>query len=276
MTIPALAPASPLTPAYARVGQALPPYMIQEGAPGDAADWVSGAGLARGGEDLADFVAHDARQVVRTYGQEARPQVAATFALHRYAWPAGLLFTLPWFLLRRVPHLTPGDVFLHREEPRVAVRATEFSCLPDDPASGHPAARVVRDEETLRATVRSAAAAHLGPVMEAFGPRMRRRGRALWGMAADELTDGLWLLGRLLGEEERARQEAELLLPGGTAPYAGGASFRDLTGPDGERLVTRDRVSCCLFYTLRPQDTCVTCPRTCDTERIERLSAERR
>jgi ferric iron reductase protein FhuF len=92
-------------------------------------------------------------------------------------------------------------------------------------------------------------------------------------MATDEIVESLWYVGRLLGEEERAMRELELLLPGSTKPYAGSAAFRVLTGPDGKPLPTRDRVSCCMFYTLRPEDTCATCPRTCDTERVSKLLA---
>lgn len=104
---------------------------------------------------------------------------------------------------------------------------------------------------------------------------MRRRGRALWGMATDEVVEGLWYVAHLLGESEqdRARHELELLLPGTTKPYVGSAAFRELTGPNGESLPTRDRASCCMFCTLRPENTCVTCPRTCDADRVTRLLA---
>lgn len=67
-------------------------------------------------------------------------------------------------------------------------------------------------------------------------------------------------------------RELELLLPGGSAPYSG-ARFRALTGPGGQELTTRDRAGCCFFYTVRPEDTCTTCPRTCDTDRVARLTA---
>lgn len=91
-------------------------------------------------------------------------------------------------------------------------------------------------------------------------------------MATDEIVEGLWYIAHLLGEETRARTELERLLPGATKPYVGAAGFRELTGPNGESLPTRDRASCCLFYTLRPEDTCVTCPRTCDSDRVKRLA----
>lgn len=273
MIVPALVPGSPCAPAYGRVAAVLPAPRITEDAPRRGAGWVRADDIAAGGEALAALLSWEDEQALRTYGRRARPDVVASFALHRYAWPAGILFTLPYFLLRRVPWLGTGDVSCHVAEGRLTVRARSFSCLPDDPAAGWPGARVVAGEEELRAAVRQAAAAHLGPVLRAFGPRMRRRGRTLWGVATDELTEGLWYVGRLLGEEERARREASLLLPGGTAPYAGGAAFRLLRGPRGEGLTTRNRASCCLYYTVRPQDTCATCPRISDAERAARLTA---
>ncbi len=153
------------------------------------------------------------------------------------------------------------------------VRGGEFAYLPDGPAATRAGAGVVRDGAALGAEVLAALTAHLGPVLEGVGPRMRRGKRALWGMATDEIVEGLWYIAHLLGEERRAMAELELLLPGTTKPYVGTAGFRELTGPDGQSLPTRDRASCCLFYTLRPEDTCVTCPRTCDADRVRRLAA---
>ncbi|MEU2451407.1 (2Fe-2S)-binding protein [Streptomyces sp. NPDC012765] len=235
--------------------------------------WVGADELAAGGPALDAFLAWDNAQVLRDYGTQARPDVVAGFGLHRYAWPACLLITLPWFLHRRVPRFPVAEVAFHRTLGRMSVRVGEFACLPDDPAAALPGARVVPDEEALREEVRAAVAQHLGPLLEGFGPRMRRGRRALWGMVTDEVVEGLWYLGSLLGEEQRAMAELEALLPGSTAPYTGGAGFRTLTGPDGEALPTRDRAGCCFFYTIRPEDTCVTCPRTCDADRIARLAA---
>ncbi|MGV9786539.1 (2Fe-2S)-binding protein [Streptomyces sp. NPDC003435] len=275
-----LATASPLTAAYARLGEVYPGLSVtvteNPAHPLPVGDgWVTADGLAAGGAQLDSFLAWDDAQVLRDYGQHARPDVIASFGLHRYAWPACLLITVPWFLHRRVPRLPAAHVAYHRVEGRMAVRPGAFACLPDDPAAGLPEAVVVADEEALRAEVRAAVAEHLEPVLGGFGPRMRRRGRALWGMATDEIVEGLWYLASLLGEGEegRAMRELELLLPGTTRPYAGSAAFRELTGPAGEPLSTRDRVSCCMFYTLRPEDTCATCPRTCDSDRIAKLTA---
>ncbi|MGP3986977.1 (2Fe-2S)-binding protein [Streptomyces sp. 3N207] len=283
MTVPTLVPAapdvSPFRAAYARLTEVFPSLGVTETTARErlpeGSGWVRASALAAGGEALDAFLSWDEEQILRDYAQQGRPDVVASFGLHRYAWPVCLLVTMPWFLQRRVPRLPVEAVAFQRSPGQLAVRIEEFACLPDDPAATAPGARVVPDEEALRAAVREAVAAHLTPVLEGFRPRMRRGSRALWGMVTDEITEGLWYLGHLLGEEPRAMAEAELLLPGSRKPFVQGAGFRRLTAPDGAELTTRDRASCCLFYTLRPEDTCVTCPRTCDAERIERMTAVR-
>ncbi|MGW1891524.1 (2Fe-2S)-binding protein [Streptomyces sp. NPDC002004] len=268
--------ASAVAEAYARLAEAFPGLRVTELGAGEqvphGGGWTAAARLAAGGADLDAFIAWDRAQVLRDYGQEARPDVVAGFGLHRYAWPASLLFTMPWFLHRRVPRIPVENVSFQRALGLMTVRVDGFACLPDDPAAALPGAVVVPGDEALRAELRTAVAVHLEPVLAGFAPRMRRRGRALWGMATDEIVESLWYVAHLLGEEHRARTELERLLPGATEPYAGSAAFRALTGPGGEALPTRDRASCCLFYTLRPDDTCLTCPRTCDADRLARLA----
>ncbi|WP_374985133.1 (2Fe-2S)-binding protein [Streptomyces fradiae] len=273
---PTAVPASPVAASYARLAEVFPGLRVRELAEGETAPhgdgWVRADELGAGGPALDAFLAWDEAQTLRDYGTAARPDVIASFGLHRYAWPACLLVTVPWFLHRRVPRVPAAGVAFHRELGRMAVRVREFACLPGDPAAALPGARVVPDEEALRAEVRAAVAEHLTPVLEGFGPRMRRRGRALWGMATDEVVEGIWYVAGLLGEEPRAMAELELLLPRTAKPYVGPVGFRELTAPDGRSFPTRDRASCCLFYTLRPEDTCVTCPRTCDADRLRKLS----
>ncbi|MGV9992275.1 (2Fe-2S)-binding protein [Streptomyces sp. NPDC003374] len=270
-------PPSAVAGAYARLTEVFPGLTVRVTDPGEPVPegdgWTRASSLTSDGAALDAFLARDAEQVLRDYGTRARPDVVAGFGLHRYAWPACLLFTVPWFLYRRVPRLPVTHVSYDRAAGRMAVRPVSFACLPGDPAAALPGARVADGAEALRAEVRAAVAEHLEPVLGGFGPRMRRRGRALWGMATDEIAEGLWYVARLLGEEDRALRELDLLLPGATPPYAGSAAFRELTGPDGERLPTRDRAGCCLFYTVRAEDTCVTCPRTRDADRIAGLVA---
>ncbi|RSS42238.1 (2Fe-2S)-binding protein [Streptomyces sp. WAC08241] len=286
MTVPALLPAPPASPvaaSYARLAEVFSYLRIEEHAPGEllprGEGWVGGDALAAGGAELDAFLVWDDEQVLRDYGTRARPDVVASMGLHRYAWPACLLVTVPWFLHRRVPRLPARNVSFQRTLGRMAVRIEEFACLPGDPAAALPGARVVADEEALRAEVRSSLAEHFEAILDGFGSRMRRGRRALWGMATDEIVEGLWYVGTLLGEERRAREELELLMPGTAKPYkpyAGSAGFRELPGaggPDSAPLTTRDRATCCFFYTVRPEDTCVTCPRTCDADRVRKLTA---
>ncbi|MGW0609190.1 (2Fe-2S)-binding protein [Streptomyces sp. NPDC002788] len=278
------APRSAVSGAYARLAEVLPGLAITELTPEDetprGAGWAAAADLAAADATLDAFLAREEDRIQRDYGRQARPDVVAGFGLHRYAWPACLLITAPWFLHRRVPRYPVTHVSYDRTAPghplgHLAVRPVGFACLPGDEAAGAPGARVVPDEEALRAEVRLAVAEHMEPLLAGFGPRMRRRGRALWGMATDEIVEGLWYVARQLGEieERRAMRELELLLPGATKPYVGTAAFRELTGPEGEPLRTRDRVSCCMFYTLHPEETCATCPRSCDADRVTKLSA---
>ncbi|MET7641098.1 (2Fe-2S)-binding protein [Streptomyces sp. NPDC005438] len=264
---------SPFSTAYARLHEVFPPLRVVEGPPRQGNGWITPSELTEDGPATAAFLAHDAEQVRRDYGQEALPHVVAAFALHRYAWPVSLLVTLPWFLLRRVPHLDADALSFHRGSGQLTVAVERFSCLPRDPAAGLPGALVVDDEEELRARVRSQVADQLAPVLDSFRVRTRRGTQALWGMVTDAMTEGLWYVGGLLDEEERAIQDAGRLLPGRTTPFRRGAAFRELAAPDGRALTTRDRASCCLFYTLRPDDACVTCPRTRDGERLRRLLA---
>ncbi|WP_419586993.1 (2Fe-2S)-binding protein [Streptomyces sp. Qhu-G9] len=288
MSAPALAETAPgadthparsvLTEAYARMTEAFPALGVTELAPGEPAPTGDGriavAGLAAGGADLDSFLAWDDAQVLTDHGRRARPDVIASFGLHRYAWPACLLITVPWFLLRRVPRFPVEHVTFQRMPGRIAVRVGEFACLPDDPAAALTGARVVRDEEALRAEVRSAVAEHLEPVLSGFGPRMRRRDRALWAMATDEVVESLWYVAGLLGEQRRATEELERLFPGTTRPYVGSAGFRETAGPNGECLPTRDRASCCFYYTLDPEDTCANCPRNSEAVRVAKLTAQ--
>ena len=232
MPFPASAPVatSALTPAYARLTEVFPGLRITELAETEEPPQRQTAGSPPPGSRRADaaldaFLAWDDAQVLRDYGQQARPDVVASFGLHRYAWPACLLFTVPWFLHRRVPRLPVTDVAFQRTLGRMAVRVTDFACLPGDPAAALPGARVVPDEEALRAEVRAAVADHLGPVLD----RLRTADAAGPARPVGH-GDGRDRRGPLVHRPPARRgargrcAELELLLPGTTAPYVGSAA----------------------------------------------------
>ncbi len=165
-------PASVVTAAYTRLTEVLPMLTVtelgrEEPAPeGDG--WAPVAGLA-GGCRAGRVPGLGRGPGGARLGRRARPDVVASFGLHRYAWPACLLITLPWFLQRRVPRFPVDHVAFQRSLGRMAVRTGAFTCLPGDPAADLPGARVVADEEALRAEVREAVAEHLGPVLPDSG-----------------------------------------------------------------------------------------------------------
>ncbi|MFD4657272.1 (2Fe-2S)-binding protein [Kitasatospora sp. NPDC058444] len=289
--VPAPAPLTPGAPSYHRLSGLTPMLTVRCAPPRRRDGWLPAADLAARPEAVRELIAHDARQGLARYGRPLRPDVAAGFGLHRFVWPVSLLFTLPWFLERRVPLLALGDVALRRHPDTVelTVRPAEFACLPDDPAAGSGRARTVPDEPALAAALRSALGAFLTPVLTAFGPEARRGPRVLWAMATDAVVEGLCYAGGLLGEQERARAELSALLAPGEAPdpagrggaldpartpgagdrpapapapFAPGAGFATpAPGADGAPPPDRSRASCCLVYTADPKDMCGGCPR---------------
>ena len=267
------------SPAYARLAAAYPGLRVSEGEPRPGGGWVGAWELAAGGDALADFAGAERARLEREYGRRPRADVAAALALHRYAWPACLLFTVPWLLHRRVPRLPVADVALHTGIGRMTVRTRSFACLPGDPAAALDGARVLPDEAALRDELRAALAEHLTPLLYAFGPLTRRGPRALWATATDEITEGLWHVAGLMGRAEQAVADLSALLPGGTAPYAGGASFRRTPSPAGVNAgargggCDRDRLTCCLFYTVSPDRFCTSCPRGTESDRIGRRAS---
>ena len=244
--------------------------------PGDKVTQVgfTAAELVSDPEALDAFVDAEAARIQNRYDVAARRDVAASRALHDYAWTVGVLMGGAWYLERRVPRIRPEDLRLDLDAGAYVITpGTELACLAGDPFAGLPGVLTLSQEEPLRAALRMAVADHMRPLLAAIGPVTRRRARALWGMVGDDLVSGIWYLGRMLGQEGAAVRAATEVLPIAVPPYPDGADFRYLAGEDGRRHATRTRTGCCLFYAIRPAEACVTCPRTCDAERLRRLGS---
>ncbi|MEV8433502.1 (2Fe-2S)-binding protein [Streptomyces chartreusis] len=245
---------------------------VTEPGAADAGAGVSAAELVKDGAALDAFVAAEATRIHDRHGVVVRRHVAASRALHDYAWSISLLMSGAWYLERRVPRIRPEDLRLDLAAAEFTVTpGSDLACLADDPAAALPGVLTVPHEEALRAELRAAVADHMAPLLDAIGPVARRGSRALWGMVSDDLVSGIWYLGRVLGREDEAVRAAGRLLPSAVAPYPSGADFRHLTTADGRRHPTRTRAGCCMYYTIRPDEACATCPRTCDAERLRRL-----
>lgn len=259
---------------YARLTGLCEVLSVRVAEPGaaDAGAGVSAAELVKDGAALDAFVAAEATRIHDRHGVVVRRHVAASRALHDYAWSVSLLMSGAWYLERRVPRIRPEDLRLDLATAEFTVTpGSDLACLADDPAAALPGMLTVPYEEALRAELRAAVADHMAPLLDAIGPVARRGSRALWGMVSDDLVSGIWYLGRVLGREDEAVRAAGRLLPSAVAPYPSGAGFRHLTTADGRRHPTRTRAGCCMYYTIRPDEACATCPRTCDAERLRRL-----
>lgn len=231
-------------------------------------DWIGAADFDRHREQL---IAGESARIQAGYDCLPRAHVAASRLLHHYLWSLCLLVSGPWYLDRRVPRIRREDVWIDSPTGDLSLRAGDFACLPGDPAAGLPGARVLAGEDELRAELRAVVAEHVTPVLAVFQGALKRGPHALWGMVTDDLASGIWYLGRMLGEEDAAIRAATALLPGDTPPFPGAAAFRRLPGTDGRTHPTRNRLGCCLYYAIRPAEACLTCPRTCDAERVRRL-----
>ncbi|RPF37230.1 hypothetical protein EDD92_7294 [Streptomyces sp. TLI_185] len=166
--------------------------------------WASAGSLTEGGVGLDTFLARDDAQVLRDYGVRARPDVVASFGLHRHAWPACLLITVPCFLHRRVPRLPVGHVSYDRTVPglpigRMAMQPAGFACLPGDPAAALPGARVADGEEARRGGGGAGRSGRACGAMRAPSARAKPRVEK-----TDEVMEGLWYVAQLLDEGPRA------------------------------------------------------------------------
>ncbi|WP_194916978.1 (2Fe-2S)-binding protein [Catenulispora rubra] len=247
-----------LTAAYQRLTSTCPALRVSISDPTSDPDspWVRTDRLATSAESL---IAFEAARIATSHGTAPPTHVAASRLLHHYLWSVALLISGPWYLEGRVPELRTSDVWI-------------------DPPTGDLTLRPGRSTPGDESTLREAVATHVEPALAAFRPFTKRGQRALWGMAADDLVSGIWHLARMLGEEARGVEVAAAVLPGGDAGLPGGdaglpgaADFRLLADAAGREHWTRTRVSCCLYYAIEPAESCLTCPRVCDDERVRRL-----
>lgn len=261
---------------YAAVIAAYPEVRFRAGRPTEAG-LPSAAQLGQDDAAFAVLLADEARAIRESWGEEARPYVVATRAMLHYAYYAALAVAGPYLAAGLVPDIHPEDF---------AARLYDPVTLVVDPRSWTDAVEVGFD--AARAELRRVHAGLVSPVFAAGRDAARRAPTALWRAAADALAGALWRLGERLHDEHTGAAEASRVLgdrsvgrgggPGRSgrrpvAPYAGGANFRTVTGPDGSRLLTRDRNDCCLSYTLAAAGPCTNCPRLDETQRQELLAS---
>jgi hypothetical protein len=282
-----------MTQTYRRLGSLLDAVAVHYRRGRAGPGWVRPADLADAAV-LDELIATRREALAQDYGDRPRATVAAASTLHRYLWLGCLALAGPYLIARRVPRCNhdgmavsvalDGISVLH-PAPAACVAAPspgglsvlpepQLYCLSTDLVAIAAGARPVSSVDELREILRSTVEDQLAPVLSAFGPRVRRGPTGLWATATDQLTAALWHLGKAMDAEHASAAEVHRLLPPTARPYIGGGGFRELHLPDGDRVLTRTRRSCCLHYTMVGQDACLTCPRINDNERIRRLTAD--
>jgi hypothetical protein len=235
---------------------------LHAGLPADQPGWVRCADLLADPDGFDRWRAGLAGWLVEQHGA-APDRTTAGYVLTWYLSAPGFLAGLLFHSVRRVPSLRPADLALRlpaRGRPHpvaVALLADGFACLPDDPDRDHPAATVVADETALAALLRARYTAHAAQFVAVYRRTVRLGARTLWAAATDALDNGVWLAGRLLGDEPGAVADAALLLSGDPTPLTAGSTLRPAPGGGW----TRTRQGCCFHYALPGAAACATCPR---------------
>ncbi|MFC0527582.1 hypothetical protein [Phytohabitans kaempferiae] len=250
-----LAGLDPLAPVRATLRAA-----FQEGSPGslapelvvgDATGWMCATSIADGTR-LPELLASVARS------RRATPHAAAALAWKVYTYALALPAVVGWASARRVPLVRPADVLVRPGTPgavlTLALRpSVRVAVLPADPVAARRAGvEVAAGEAELLDALRAALLeAHLDPVLGHL------RGTARLGART--------LLGSLASGVAHAVLDAADVLPGSAAEHADvlltALGVRDLVdlvpGPDG--VVTVQRRTCCLAFTLPEAKICPSC-----------------
>ncbi|MEV6341920.1 hypothetical protein [Actinoplanes sp. NPDC051851] len=190
---------------------------------------------------------------------KAPPHASAALAWKAYTYWSALPAVLGWASARRVPLLTGGNSVMNFDAPDALItlgirRDAPVAVLPSDPIalSGHPAVRVVPDEEALLAEFRRTLFdEHLSPLLEAIHSRVRLGRRPLLGSLASGIA-----LGVLRSADH---------LPGSSAEsidrLLGALEIRDLIdlAPDAQGKLEVRRKTCCLAFTMPAPKLCPGC-----------------
>jgi hypothetical protein len=224
----------------------------------DQPGWVSAAEMMQpDSPHLADILA----RVAAHYGATDRRSPAALwFGHHAYIMMAFPMAS--YYLDRRVPHMTFTDLWLRFDEHgEVCAQAWEgraFSALASDPAAGDPGCEVVETREELQASLREQVLNYFEATVPAVRARCTFGTPGLWALVADYFANTFAWAAGLVGPECVGVAEVRLV----AAPSPRLRRKRDFIVVEHAGLTWNliDRLSCCLYYTLKPGEYCLSCP----------------
>lgn len=186
-------------------------------------------------------------------------RVEAAFFMHSYSWRIAGPATACYLAERRVPELAAKHMAVRFDTEGTAgppaFRSPRFAGPPGDCQSDVTCG----DAAELLLRLKHGLEAHLALTVEALQGHAPLGTRALWALAADAAATAFLLAGAKLGDQERARAEAEAFFVLRSSPLRTKATFLQLEHA-GRREVFLRRGSCCLIYRLAGHEYCATCP----------------
>src|SRR5215213_6195861 len=137
---------------------------VRLGPPSSTGVWFSAHGLLSRQSGLIDDAL---TEIEEAFNAKAR-DVQAAYYFGAYAWSIVGAALAPYLLVKRVPDISPANIWATTTSGRVSrivLRHGRFACLPDDPAAGHPDATVFADAGALLTHCRTEIEAHLGALI---------------------------------------------------------------------------------------------------------------
>lgn len=241
---------------------------VRLGPPSSTGAWFSAHGLLGRQSGLID----DAMAEIGAADNAEKRDVQAAYYFGAYAWFILGAALTPYLIAKRVPDISPANVWgttTSGRLSRIALRHGRFACLPDDPAASHPDATVVADADALLTHCRTEVEARLGAMIGMMRVRRIPWGpRAMWAMVSDYAIEiAIDTLGPA-ATDEALTQIISPLVQNDASPMEARSWFYQVDG-NRQSAFFCDRNGCCLTYKISGTEKCGSCPLRPKTERIE-------
>jgi ferric iron reductase protein FhuF len=171
---------------------------------------------------------------------------------------------------RRVPNLSTDGVLMRFDESGdlagFALRNRVFFALPDDPHADHRDCAVLASPDALRDRLREQFITHLMPLVDVISARSSVGRPGLWALAADYCASAFTWIGKMVGVEAGAADEARALAAAPSLLRRKRDYIFIKQGDMSYYLV--DRISCCHYFKVPEGHYCSSCPHRPREERV--------
>lgn len=201
---------------------------------------------------------------------------AAAFIAGSYAWNVGGPAVAAYVLARRAPEISPQNVLLGLDGDggirEVALARELFATLAPDPASGHPWATPLENEDEMLRWLRVRLLEGLNPLIENVAGLAGIGTRMLWARAADLIAQGFLAAGEETPEQPRYAADAAAFIEDPKLASGGGRRDFVFVERGGVRRAFLVRGACCGSF-RRGFGYCDGCPALSQEEHVKRALA---